>query len=530
MCAGACVDPVHTPAMTALRQRGTLATCAALLAWSLIPLALLLLQVLRDGGVLGGGDGMLAGSDQQLYMTFIREAGTDVLISNEYRLGDSEGVFLHPMWLISGGLYALGIDVRVALLLWKPVAAVVLGAGVWLFAGRFLAERARVAATALGLFFFSPVLPALLAADVDLSDFDHLVFFFTSGESMAALQLWGYLHAALTIGLMALFLLGVERIVAPEHRAEGRGAGWYVAWTAAAGSVIGWLLPWKGETLLAILGALALWGRLAPRYRVLVVPAAAIVIPMAYLALLPRIDFDWEVYAPNNEAAHAPWWILLAALLPLAVPALAGLRTPRDDADRILLLWPPAGLLVYFLTTQFPYHALQGLAIPLAILAVEGWRRTSLPAWTAVVCVAVLTLPGVALVLDQFRDSRGAGVAPYVLRTEENDALRFLADSPRDGGVLARYYLGMTVPPRTGRDTWLGQFPWTPDFEQRRAEAEELFSGRLTAADAQAMVRRIRPAWLLTDCDRQVDLAPLLGDLVTRRHRFGCASVYEVGG
>src|SRR5699024_430698 len=150
----------------------------------------------------GGADGMLAGSDQQLYLTFIREAGTDVLISNEYRLGDSDGVFLHPMWLISGGLYALGIDVRVALLLWKPVAVVALRAGVWLYAGRSVSGRARVAATSLGLCFFAPIAAALLLA-VDLSGLDLLVLLFTSGESSAALQLWGYLHAALTIGLMA---------------------------------------------------------------------------------------------------------------------------------------------------------------------------------------------------------------------------------------------------------------------------------------------------------------------------------------
>ena len=220
------------------------------------PLGLLLLQVLRDGGVLGGGDGMLAGSDQQLYLTFIRDAGTDVLISNEYRLGDSDGVFLHPMWLLSGGLYALGVDVRVALLLWKPVAAVALGAGVWLYAGRFVAGWGRVAATALGLFFFSPVAAVLLLAD-DLSGLDRLVLLFTSGESTAALQLWGYLHAALTIGLMALFLLGVERVLGGGDR---RGS--YLAWTSAAGAVVAWLHPWKGATLLAILGGLALWGRL----------------------------------------------------------------------------------------------------------------------------------------------------------------------------------------------------------------------------------------------------------------------------
>ena len=366
---------------------------------------------------------------------------------------------------------------------------------------------------------------------MDLAPTDRLIFLFTAGESHGALQLWGYLHAALSIGLMALFLLGVERILVPERRRPGRGAGWYLGWTSAAGMIAAWMHPWKGATLVAIMAGLAAWGRLAPRYRILAVPAAAIAVPILYLLLLPRIDHDWEVYAPANAAVHAPLWILAAALLPLVVPALFGLRAvPRDDdAGRMLLLWPPAGLAVYFLTEQFPYHALQGLAIPLAILAVEGFRRTALPAWVAVACVAALTLPGAAFLLDTFRDSRRSGVAPYVLRPEENDALRFLARAPGDGGVLARYYLGMTVPPQTGRDTWVGQFPWTPDFEKRRAAAEELFSGRMAPADAQRLVREIGPRWLLADCGRQVDLEPLLGDLVRRTDRFGCAAVYEVG-
>src|SRR4051812_34037568 len=105
-----------------LRRRGTLIWCLLLFAWSLIPLASLVLQVLRSGGVLSGADGMLAGSDQQLYLANIRDAGSDVLISNKYRLGDSHGVFLHPMWLLSGLLWRLGVDLRLTLWLWKPVA------------------------------------------------------------------------------------------------------------------------------------------------------------------------------------------------------------------------------------------------------------------------------------------------------------------------------------------------------------------------------------------------------------------------
>lgn len=516
--------------MTAARRvgrqaRGALALSAGLLAWSLVPLALLLAEVARHGGVLSGSDGMLAGADQQQYLMFIRESGTDGLIANEFRIGDSRGVFLHPMWLVSGVLWRLGVGLELALLVWKPVAAAALGAGAWRYAGRFLAGRARLAAVVLGLFFVSPVLPLLVWTGVDLSGVTRLVFLFTSGEAFPALQLWGYLHAALTIGLLALVLLGVERALDPA----GERRRVHLAWISAAGALIGWLHPWKGATLLAILAGLAAWGRLAPRYRMLAIPAAATAAPMLYEALLPRLDADWARFAEQNTAIHAPAWMLVAALVPLVAVALLGVgAAPRDDGGRMLLLWPPAGLAVYFATGQFPYHALQGLTIPLAVLAVWGVARIRLPAAAAVAGLAVLTLPGAAFALDTFGDSRVAGVAPYVLHPDEAAALAHLEAAPQDGGVLAQAYLGMTVPARTGRDTWLGHFPWTPDHARRTAVADALFAGRLSASEARALVRRARPAYLLSDCRRPVDLAPLLGDLVRRVPGFGCAGVYEV--
>lgn len=501
---------------------------AALLVWSLIPLAILLVDVARHGGVLSGSDGALAGSDQQLYLTWIRESGTDVLISNEYRLGESAGVFFHPMFLISGLLWQLGVGLKLSLLLWKPVAAALLGAGAWLYAGRFLEGRARVTATVLGLFFFSPVLPLLVWSGIDLPDLDHLLFLFTSNESMPAIQLWGYLHAAVVVGAMALFVLGAERIVDARRRRGGRGRTWYVGWTSAAGLLIGWMHPWQGATLIALLVALAAWGRLAPRYRILAVPAAAIAAPMLWEWLLIQFDPDWSIDAQQNAGSHAPLWVLAAALGPLVLPALAGARARlADDGGRMLLLWPVAALAVYGATDQFPYHALQGLSIPLAVLAVDGLARLRVPLAAGAAFVVLVTAPGIAFVVDTFLDSRRAGIAPYILDPGEADALRFLEDAP-PGGVLARTYLGATVPSLAGQETWVGQFTWTPDYDARREAAERLFSGALDPGAAQELVRRVRPRYLLGDCRVAVDLAPLLGDVVTRTHRFGCATVYEV--
>jgi hypothetical protein len=138
-----------------------------------------------------------------------------------------------------------------------------------------------------------------------------------------------------------------------------------------------------------------------------------------------------------------------------------------------------------------------------------------------------VTVPGTVFIVDTFREQRHSIEAPYVLDPGEDDALQFLADSP-DGGVLSRYYLGGTVPAQTGHDTWVGHFAWTPDFEERRRRADDLFAGRLSPADSRRLVASIRPRYLLADCQDRADLQRLLGPMVTRTERFGCARVYEV--
>ena len=90
------------------------------------------------------------------------------------------------------------------------------------------------------------------------------------------------------------------------------------------------------------------------------------------------------------------------------------------------------------------------------------------------------------------------------------------------GGVLAPTYSSLLVPGRTGRETWVGPFSWTPDWEQRATAVNDLFEGRLTTAQARAVVIKSRARWLFADCrplatavfERQ--LAPLLAALRRR--------------
>ena len=508
-------------------RTGLLLTAGVAL-WSLIPLAWLVLDIARHGGVLSGSEGMLAGSDQHLYMHWIRESGTDVLISNEYRLGTSDGIFFHPMFALSGLLHALGLDIRAALWIWKPVAVAALAAGTWAFVGLYLRRRSRLAAALLALFYFSPVLPLLVWGGADLDFLDEFALTLVSGESMPALLTWGYLHSALVVGLMGLVLVGVDRLLA--GRAQGAPAPRrLLALTALGSMAVGWIHPWQGATLLAVYFGMALWGRLGAHYRVLAVPTIATVLPMGYLLAISKLNADWETDAAQNTAPHAAFWILASGLALIAVPALAGLRLRQaDDRERMLVLWAAAALAAYFAASQFPYHALQGLTVPLAVLAVRGWSRLRLPALAGAAALAIVTVPGAVHVVDTFRDNKRSDEAPYVLDPGEAAALRHIEAAPQPGGVLARYYLGMTVPSLAERDTWVGQFTWSPDFDERRATAEELFGGRMRPAEAQRLVRELRPAFLLADCRVTTDLRPLLGATVAEPRRFGCATVYPV--
>ena len=119
------------------------------------------------------------------------------------------------------------------------------------------------------------------------------------------------------------------------------------------------------------------------RYLALALPLAATLLPLFYGVVLSRTDASWRAFQSESmTTGTAPWWALLASFGPLVAFAGLGLRRPRDDRDWMLVLWPMATAAIYFLVPQFPPHALAGVSIPLAVLAVRGWARVAAGAST----------------------------------------------------------------------------------------------------------------------------------------------------
>jgi hypothetical protein len=501
---------------------------AALAGLSLIVLAALLTK----GRALTGADGLLA-SDQLQYFTWIRQASEHVLIGNEYDMAPDHRVFLHPGFLISGLLHAAtGISVPLSYLLWKPVAVALAFVATRRYAGRLLpAGGQRHVALILVLF---AVMPAswLVAWTHWGGKPRQYTFDFISGEMATTQFMWGYLMTAIAVFLMPLVLLVIER-----WRAERRPRDLVVA--AAGALMVCWLQPWQGGTLaLIVVGVEALeWRRTGrrPPLAALVVPTA-IAVPAAYYVILSHADAAWRLAGESNAAGSQPtwswpWWAVVLTLLPLAAPAALAYRLPAPGWQELAVrVWPFAALAVYLAPVgTFPYHAFQGLAIPLSILAVQGVasRWPSPRPALVVACLAAMTLPGIGHKLSVAINSIRAAGDPYFVFPGEARAMDALEHDPRAGGVIAPAYAGHMLPYRTGREVYVGALSWTPDWAQRVRETQALFEGPMGAAQARALVRRSGARFAFVDCRPHLrDLTALLGPLVERVERYGCATVY----
>jgi hypothetical protein len=351
----------------------------------------------------------------------------------------------------------------------------------------------------------------------------------------AGTWLWGYMFTALAVAMIPLALLAYER-------GRGGGGGALLAWAAAAGVVCSWLQPWQGATLILILVVAEAVARrreqrpLLDSARDLALPLAGAVAPLAYYLVLSQVDPAWELAGTaNDDFPLWPWWLIAGALAPFALPAAFAYRLPAPTfGDVALRAWPFAALAVYLQPAgTFPFHAFQGLAIPLVtlgVLAVRAWllRERPLPVVPAVLVAALFILPGTAYNADHMLDAINKGFQAHFMEPEERDAIRHLDDEPEPGGVLAPAYLGTAIPAYTGREVWVGAGSWSPDFGERNQQVNDLFDGRLGPAESEALVRRSGARFLFSDCHGRPDLTRLFAGFTEPPRRFGCALVWRV--
>jgi hypothetical protein len=145
-----------------------------------------------------------------------------------------------------------------------------------------------------------------------------------------------------------------------------------------------------------------------------------------------------------------------------------------------------------------------------------------------VLAVLALTVPqAISELTDKWRFVRPSA-AP--ITHGDWQAVNFLDADPRRGGVLAGFPLGRYIPAETGRRTYIGDVFWSePHPQQRGADVARLLAGRMPASQAQKFVTGSGARFLLADCTTRADLGRELAPIIESAHRFGCATVYELG-
>ncbi len=522
---------------------------AGLTAWALFPLVLLLVHAGQLHARFTGADGLIGadgvlGADQLQYLAWARDAGAHGgLASDLFSFSQGGHVYLQPMFAISGALYRLGLSLPLAYLLWKAVAIVAMGLAAVAWARRFFADElaARASAVTISLFLCTP-LAALYSWTQWASSSFRFSLYLLGDELLAADKLWGYTASAIGLALVPVALLATERALEPGHEsavtpngrrgprpARGRRpvAVRPLIVAALAALVASWLHPWQGITLGLIYVGLAVVRRLRG-WAALAVPAIGAGLPLLYYDLLSHHDAAWRLAGQHEVIARLPAIVLLAGFAPLALIAACGVRRPDGELiEQALLLWVGACFVTYFANDAFAPHALQGLSLPFAVLAVRGWRRLRLPAALGAAAVALITIPGLAFNARKFvRTANSSKLVQYYLPQSDAQALDWVSRHGPPGGVLAPTPFAAVVPSQTGRAVWVGHGYWSRDYPTQARQADRLFGGHLPAAASRAFVASTGAAILVSDCRHPADLSHKLGAAVRAVHRLGCARVY----
>ena len=483
--------------------------------------------ILGAGRPLSGAVGLWP-EDQLQYFAWVRESAHHLLIGNPFDIASTARRFLHPAFAISGLVHAAtGLSIPLSFYLWEPVALLLLFIGYRAYVRRLATGQVpRGVALSLTLLAISPLFVALELSGMAPPAVARAAALYAS-EVWTAGIFWGYPVTALSLALMPLALLGVE-----SWRRTRRPRT--LCLTCAASLLMSWIHPWQGAVvvvlILSVEGLRYFQTREPPSPGLLLVLAASM-LPAIYYEVLTILDPVWRTYRAQSAKPRA-FLAPVLALLPLAAPAAVAYRLPAVSwQEQAVRIWPLAALLVYLLPAgTYPIHSLQGVALPLGILAVQGAQSLGWKLQSKVVIglvIGAMLLPGWEYQLRTLRTLTSRGGWYFILPGEKR-ALKALEHDRRPGGVLATVWPGMVVPSATGRKVYVGHESWSPDFPKRAWAAGDLFSGRLTGHAAQEFVRASRARFLLAGCGQRADLTKALGDLVVQVRRYDCATVYDL--
>ncbi len=493
--------------VTRREWRGVLIFAILIMALTSIPY-LVGFAAQRDGWQFGGF--VFGADDGNSYLAKMRQgAEGDWLFHIVYTSERHDGAFLFAPYLIGGKLAALATPADSPALLSTLVlifhlARVLFGLLAIAVTYRFVAlfvPRGSMRWVTLVLICLGGGLGWLLILLGQDNWLGSAPVDFYLPEGYTFYLLYGLPHLSLArAALLGGFITFFRGTATPIRASLLAGVCWLV---------MGLCVPFYVAVLYAILGA---WG-LATWLRTWQFPTRLFVrCLIAACVPAPSLIYNFWVFSQNpvmgtwsNQnklpSPHPLHYVLgFGVLAVLALPGViwAWRRGKTQQAYLLLPAWIIAAPLLAYIPVSVQRRLLEGVFVPLCILAVIGLRFWIVPrlrtrrlptrqVWRrGVVAVLLLTLPTTLLLLLLGLLGASRPALPLFHPPGEIAALDWLnAHAERGAVVLSSASTGNYLPARTNLRAFVGHGPETIGYDEKRALATQFFAGNGTLAQMQ---------------------------------------------
>jgi hypothetical protein len=323
-------------------------------------------------------------------------------------------------------------------------------------------------------------------------------------EGFTFLVLYGFPHIALARSLLLggiLCLLRAWKVLAPESQASA------LEWAALTGFlwlVMGLLVPFYVPVAWVIMAVawfvLGLRRRRVPWRELWIAGGTALVSApvVLYSAWVFATDPVYETWgAQNLISSPHPLHYLAAYGVPLLLAAFAVRDAWRSEGPTWLALaWVAAVPVLVYLPINVQRRLVEGVQMPLSLLAALGFYSFRLQGFRLRVVMAVLlvglSLTNVMLVAGNCLALRGQP-APIYRDVAEVAVLDWLAEGDRvgfDDVVLATYETGNYLPARTKARVFVGHGPETIRANEKKILVARFFDAATDDAWRQQLLTR----------------------------------------
>lgn len=255
-----------------------------------------------------------------------------------------------------------------------------------------------------------------------------------------------------------------------------------------------------------------------------------------------------QVWSAQSRTLSPPplYYIVGYGLLwPLVVLGLIWTFRQRESRLIFPVVWIGTVAMLVYTPNSIQYRWLEGVQVPLAILAATGLDRVLLPAlvtrlpnwgsrslrrWWITVLLVLATTPSTLYLISGNSLLLVTGWPESFLRREEVAAIGWLSEnSAPDDTVLAGLRIGNAIPGRIGHRVVLGHWAETMYFEEKSKQVAAFF-GDMSDEDRWDLLRRFGVRYVFHGPDERAlgDFDPSDAEYLSLRFRDGPTAVFEV--